>query len=49
MPDADDTPPTSDLLFYQSEDGAPRIQVRLEGGTVWLSQVLLTELYQTTK
>lgn len=36
----------SEILFYQMEDGRSRIQVRLEGGTVWLSQRLLAELYQ---
>lgn len=39
----------SGILFYQSEDGTSRIEVRLEGGTVWLPQALIAELYQTTK
>ena len=47
------TPPVpvteSRILFYQSEDGTSRIEVRLEEGTVWLPQVLIAELYQTTK
>jgi len=38
----------SQILFYQSEDGTSRIEVRLEEGTVWLSQALIAELYQTT-
>jgi hypothetical protein len=38
----------SQILFYQSEDGTSRIEVRLEEGTVWLTQALLAELYQTT-
>ncbi len=38
----------SQILFYQSEDGTSRIQVRLDEGTVWLSQALIAELYQTT-
>jgi len=42
-------PSASELVFYQGEDGKSRIQVRLEGGTVWLTQVLLAELFQTTK
>lgn len=41
--------PASELVFYQGEDGRSRIQVRLDGGTVWLTQVLLAELFQTTK
>ena len=47
------TPPVpvteSRILFYQSEDGTSRIEVRLEEGTVWLPQTLIAELYQTTK
>lgn len=38
--------PASELVFYQGEDGRSRIQVRLEEGTVWLSQRLLSELFQ---
>jgi len=38
----------SQILFYQSEDGRSRIEVRLDEGTVWLSQALIAELYQTT-
>lgn len=40
---------SSRILFYQSEDGTSRIEVRLEEGTVWLTQALIAELYQTTK
>jgi len=39
----------SQVLFYQSEDGTSRIEVRLDEGTVWLTQALIAELYQTTK
>ena len=39
----------SEILFYQSEDGTSRIEVRLEEGTVWLPQALIAELVQTTK
>lgn len=38
-----------DFLFYRSEDGRTRVQVRIEGETVWLTQAGLVELYQTTK
>jgi len=38
----------SQILFYQSEDGTSRIEVRLDEGTVWLTQALIAELYQTT-
>lgn len=43
-----DNLPQSQVLFYQGEDGVGRIEVRLEGGTVWLNQGHLAELYQTT-
>jgi len=39
----------SEIILYQTEDGQSRIQVRLEGRTVWLTQVLMAELFQTTK
>jgi hypothetical protein len=42
-------PPSSEILFYQTEDGRNRIEVRLEDNTVWLSQSLMAELFQTTK
>jgi len=49
MTDGGEAPaPNSDMLFYQAEDGQSRIQVRLHGGTVWLSQRLLAELYQVS-
>jgi len=39
----------SQILFYQSENGTSHIEVRLEEGTVWLTQALIAELYQSTK
>lgn len=44
-----DNLPPSQILFYQAQDDVGRIEVRLEGGTVWLSQSMMAELYQTTK
>jgi hypothetical protein len=38
--------PDTGIIFYQTEDGQSKIQVRLSDGTVWLSQRLLAELYQ---
>ncbi len=41
------TPPkTGRILIYQ--DGATRLQVRLDGRTVWLPQRLIAELYQVS-
>jgi hypothetical protein len=48
MPDRLEPPTTSELVFYQGEDGRSRIQVRLDGGTVWLTQRLLADLYQVS-
>ena len=39
-------PPEGQLLIYQ--DGALRVQVRMDGRTVWLTQAAIAELYQTT-
>ncbi|MEL1263425.1 virulence RhuM family protein [Pseudoxanthomonas putridarboris] len=40
--------PASDLILYRTEDAQTRIQVRLEGGSVWLTQAQMAELYQVT-
>jgi hypothetical protein len=37
------------ILIYQTEEGQTKIEVRLEGETLWLSQSALAQLYQTTK
>ena len=39
----------SKILLYQTEDGQTKIDVRLEEESVWLSQVQMAELFQTTK
>lgn len=38
----------SEIIFYQTEDGQSRIQVRLEENTVWMAQASLAELFQTS-
>ena len=43
----DTAPPDGQILIYL--DGATRLQVRLDGRTVWLTQGLIAELFQTTK
>lgn len=40
--------PTSELILYRSEDAQTRIQVRLEGESVWLTQAQIAELYQVS-
>lgn len=44
----DDTPPPSEIVLYQTEDGRTRIQCRLEHETLWLTQAQIAELFQTT-
>ena len=39
----------SDLILYTSEDGQTRLELRVQEQTVWLSQLELAELFQTTK
>jgi hypothetical protein len=41
--------PNGEILLYQTEDGATRIDVRLQDETVWLTQAQMAELFQTTK
>ncbi|MFC2467888.1 MAG: virulence RhuM family protein [Capnocytophaga endodontalis] len=37
------------LILYQREDGSAQLNVRVEGDTVWLTQQLMAELFNTTK
>jgi len=39
----------SQLILYISEDGQSRIQLRAAGGTVWLTQMEMAELFHATK
>lgn len=36
----------TDMLIYQTEDGNTKINVKLENGTVWMTQKAIAELYQ---
>lgn len=37
------------VLLYQTDDGTARVEVRMEGETVWLSQNQMANLFKTTK
>lgn len=39
----------SEIVLYQSEDGQTAIEVRLANESVWLNQMAMAELFQTTK
>jgi hypothetical protein len=45
---ADDPPPQSGIILYQTEDGRTRIECRFENETIWLTQALIAELFQTS-
>ena len=36
----------SEIIFYNSEDGKAKIQVRLDKDTVWLTQEQMSDLFQ---
>jgi hypothetical protein len=41
--------PKGQFLVYQSEDGKLKLDVRFEGETVWLTQPLMADLFQTSQ
>ncbi|MBI5217406.1 MAG: death-on-curing protein [Bacteroidia bacterium] len=38
----------SQIIIYTTEKGETKLEVRLENETVWLTQKLMAELFQTT-
>ena len=48
MKESTTPPPGGQFLVYQTQDGKLKIDVRFEGETVWLTQQLMAELFQTT-
>lgn len=41
--------PNGEILLYQTEDGAMRIDVRLQDESLWLTQMQMAELFQKDK
>jgi hypothetical protein len=39
----------SELILFTSDDGQTQMHLRVESGTIWLSQAEIAELFQTTK
>ena len=39
---------TGEIVLYRTEDGDTRIECRFAEGTIWLTQALIAELFQTT-
>lgn len=45
---SDETPPPSELLLYRGQDERTRLEVRLSGDSVWLSQRQIAALYDVS-
>jgi hypothetical protein len=39
----------NELVIYRTEDGKTEIQLKASDGSVWLTQLELSELFQTSK
>lgn len=39
----------SDVIIYNTEDGLTKVELHQQDGTIWLTQLELAELFQTTK
>ena len=39
----------SKITIYETEDGQTRLQVKIEGETVWLTQDQMAELFEKSK
>jgi hypothetical protein len=40
--------PKGELVLYQADDGRTRIECRFGGDTIWLTQVQLADLFETS-
>lgn len=47
MPDPSQ-PPAGEMILYTTEDGRTRVECRFAEETLWMSQALMAELFQTT-
>lgn len=41
--------PNTEFLLYETEDGRTRVECRFVDGSIWLPQLLIAELFQTSK
>ena len=41
--------PNSEMVVYIGDDGKPQIQARLQAENIWLTQVQLAQVFQTTR
>ena len=49
MTDLPDRVTQSEIILYQTEDGKTRVEVRIQGETVWLPLNQMAELFQRDK
>lgn len=40
---------SNNVILYNTEDGMTKLELHLTDGTVWLSQMEIAELFQTTR
>ncbi len=40
--------PESEILLYTSPDGEVQLDIRLQDETLWMTQQMMSELFQTT-
>ena len=40
---------SSEIIIYQTADGLTKIDVRMEGETLWLTQAQMMDLFQSSK
>jgi hypothetical protein len=45
---SDEALPQSEFILYQTDDGRTRIQCRFDDETLWLTQIQIADLFQTT-
>ncbi|MFH1097569.1 MAG: virulence RhuM family protein [Candidatus Desantisbacteria bacterium] len=41
--------PNSEIIIYQTDDGTPKLEVRIEDETIWLTQDQMTSLFDKAK
>jgi hypothetical protein len=39
---------SGEIVLYRTDDGRTRVECRFEEGTIWLTQMQLAELFQTS-
>ena len=48
-PSERNNPSPPELILYRTEDGGTEVQLRVDGDTVWLTQLEIADLFATTK